>query len=262
MSHARRAGMTLVEVLVALALLAINLAGWSATIHLIAVLLQRTAQLVATLEPPELVGLCSLGWLVARPPTAARSEPARWFEGGRCPRAWRARCGLSLVEVLIALALSSLVFTLVAGGVVSSTRFTRSALERGDALDVKMALPAMLQQVIAAAGRGVTEACALAVDPSRVRLSVTHAAPGGTLVVDEVFAALDGGGRPALYLRRVPHVRQPWLEDVTAFQVLAVELDDDERVAAVVVTIDHLALSDPLVVRASLPHRPCLEAVP
>ena len=262
MRRADVVGLTLIEVVVALALLAINVVGWSAAVHLITLLLQRTAALLAMLETPDLAGMCSLGLLFAR--RSRVQGPRRLLSSARSRGQSRScgRRGFTLIEVLVTLALSGLVFALVVAGFVSTARFSRAALASGDALTVRAALPTMLRQATEVAGRGVTEGCALAVDVAGHRLGVTHTGAGGTPVVDEVFAALDGGGRPALYLRRVPHARQPWLEDVTSFRLLHHELGADGRVAAISLELDHLVLSDPLAVRVALPHRPCLELVP
>ena len=262
MRRAGVAGLTLIEAVVALALLAINVVGWSAGVQLIALLLQRTAALLATLETLDLAGMCSLGLLGARPsraqwPRCSLESARSWGQLRSCGRP-----GFSLIEVLVALAVSGLVFTLLAAGFVSTARFTRTALGSGDAATVRAALPTMLRQAVEVAGRGVTEGCALAVDATGEWLGVTFSVAGGAPVVDEVFAALDGGGRPALYLRRVPHPRQPWLENVTSFRVLDYEMDAGGRVAIISLALDHVALSDPLAVRVLLPHRPCLEVAP
>ncbi len=259
---ARTDGLTLVEVVVALAVLAINLVGWIAAVQLISLLLERSAALLGAIEVSDLVGMCTLGLLVMRPPTAqagccdvASAEPTDALSS-------RGRRGFTIVEILVALVLAGLVLTLVAAGFVSTARFSRTALDSGDALTVRLALPTMLRQAIEVAGRGVGEGCGLVVQASGEWLGVTSVVTGGSLVVDEVFAARDGGGRPALYLRRVPHARQPWIEDVTAFRLHAVEFDGEGRVAAVDVAIEHGSLHEPLAVRVPLPHRPCREVAP
>ena len=262
MKRGANLGLTLIEVLVALAVLAINLVGWTAAVRLIVILLQRSAALLAVLEAPDLAEMCSLGLLLARFPRGRQTWSAPASLGVSRPSRSRGSTGFTLVEVLLAMALSGLVFTLVAAGFVSTARFSRSTLASGDALSVRAALPAMLQQAVEAVGRGVSDRCALEVGAFGERLGVTFVAEGGTVVHEEVFSAQDGGGRPALYLRRVPHARQPWIEDVTTFRVLDLELDGDGRVAAVDLAIDHQALSDALHVRVSLPHRPCLDTQP
>ncbi len=261
---ARTDGLTLVEVVVALAVLAINLVGWMAAVHLISLLLQRSAALLGAIEVSDLVGVCTLGLLVMRPPTAPAgcSDVASAEPTDTLPPYPRSRRGFTLVEILVALLLAGLVFTLVAAGFVSTARFSRTALASGDALTVRLALPTVLRQAIEVAGRGVSEGCGLVADTAGRRLSVMYSAPGDALVVDEVFAAFDGGGRPALYLRRVPHARQPWIEEVTSFSVLGVKVDDDGRASAVDIVIEHRALHEPLAVNVVLPHRPCLEVAP
>ena len=120
----------------------------------------------------------------------------------------------------------------------------------------------MLRQAVEMAGRGVTDSCALTLPVSGERLVLTHAQEDGQRVVDEVFAALDGGGRPALYLRRVPHPRQPWIEEVTSFHAFDHDLDGDGRLESVRVVLTHRALDDAIEVHIALPHRPCLEMDP
>ena len=256
-------GLTLVEVLVALAVLSINVVGWVATVQLVAALLQRSAQLLASIDAIEVTHACSLS-LLAIPwkRLASMGRPAsdavlRLRSLCRSPQA-----GLTLVEVLIALTLAALVFTLVAGSFASTSRFSRAGLERGDALTVRLAVPTMVRQAIEVAGRGLPEACGLRVGAGGPRVAVTYRHRDGSVVVDEVFAGLDGGGRPALYLRRVPHVRQPWIEDVTSFVVHDLHLDADGRVAALEAQVEHRALDTPLTVHVALPHRPCLEEAP
>jgi hypothetical protein len=87
----------------------------------------------------------------------------------------------------------------------------------------------------------------------------------------EVFAGLDGGGRPALYHRTVPHARQPWLEDVTGFRVLSGRDGNGEWR-----TIEHDAVThwtglrvelawldgDARTYELRLPHAPCAEPLP
>ena len=256
-------GLTVVEVLVALAVLSINVVGWVGTVQLVAVLLQRIAQLLASIDATEVTHACSLSVLaVPWRRLASRCGPARETicrtrSLRRAPQA-----GLTLVEVLIALALAALVFTLVAGSVASTSRFARAALERGDALTVRLAVPTMVRQAIEVAGRDLGEACGLRVDAGGQRVAVTFRHRDGSILVDEVFAGLDGGGRPALYLRRVPHARQPWIEDVTGFTVEDLHHDADGRAAALDVRLEHRALDAPLAVHVALPHRPCLEETP
>jgi len=243
---ARAVGLTLVEVLVALAVLMINLLGWLGTMQLIALLLQRTAQLLASLEALDVSALC---------PLALLGLPPRWRRSGP-------RTGVTLVEVLVALALMGLVLSLVAAAFGSTARFARAAVAAGEELSWRLAVPTLLQQAIEVAGRGVSESCALSVQAGGGLLALRYTSAGGVLVADEVFAAVDGGGRPALYLRRVPHPRQPWLEDVTGVRVLDVEADGSGRVAAVRLELRHPALAQALVVHVPLPHRPCLETTP
>lgn len=242
----RAVGLTLVEVLVAVAVLMINLLGWLGTMQLIALLLRGTAQLLVSLEALDVSAFC---------PLALLGLPPRWRCSGR-------RAGVTLVEVLVALALTGLVFSLLAAAFGSTARFARAAMAAGEERSLRLAVPALLQQAIEVAGRGVSEGCALSVHAGAGLLALRHTTAGGVLVADEVFAAVDGGGRPALYLRRLPHPRQPWLEDVTGFRVLDVEGDESGRVVAVLLELHHPAFEQALVVHVPLPHRPCLEAAP
>lgn len=251
---ARRRGLTVIEVLVALAVFAINLLGWFGAMQLIALLLQRTAQLLASLDGLDVAVVCPLALLVAPPLRHDDEPPARWR--------WRSRAGVTLVELLVALLLAGVVFALVTGAFGSTARFTRSAQAAGEALSLRLAVPTLLQQALEVAGRGVQGGCALALDGGGGRIALRHTIGGGAEVVDEVFAGVDGGGRPALYLRRVPHPRQPWLEDVTGFRVLELQHDGDGRIGALRLAVEHPALEPALEVHVPLPHRPCLEAGP
>ena len=260
MTRRASVGLMVVEVLVALAVLSINVVGWVATVQLVAVLLQRIAQLLASIDAVEVTHACSLSVLaIPRKRLASMGRPAS--DAVLRPRSLRRapEAGLTLVEILITLALSALVFTLVAGSFASTSRFARAALELGDALTVRLAVPTMVRQAIEVAGRGLAEACGIRVDAGGQRVAVTFRHRDGSIVVDEVFAGLDGGGRPALYLRRIPHARQPWIENVTSFVVHDLRLDADGRVAALEAQIEHRALDEPLAFSIALPHRPCLE---
>ena len=255
-------GLTLVEVLVALSVLSINVVGWVATVQLVSALLQRIGQLLASIDAVGVTHACSLSLLavpIIRP--APQTRPAHDTLASISP--YRSRqAGLTLVEILTAIALAALVLTIVAGSLASTGRFSRAALERGDVLTIRLAVPTMVRQAIEVAGRNLGEACALRLEADGRRVVVTFRHRDGGLATDEVFAGLDGGGRPALYLRRVPHARQPWIEDVTSFAVLDLHLDADGRAAALDAQLEHRALTEPLVVQVALPHRPCLEETP
>ena len=262
MRRARLGGLTVVEVIVALAVLAINLLGWLAAVQLIVVLLQRTVFLLESLDPFDLAEMCVLGAVSVPtlPMIRAGIGGQSACQAGQ-PFSAASR-GFTLVEVLVALALSGAVFAVLTSGFASTTRFTTAALAATDELSVRLALPEMLRQAVEMAGRGVTDSCALTLPVSGERLVLTHAQEDGQRVVDEVFAALDGGGRPALYLRRVPHPRQPWIEEVTSFRVVGHKFDDGGRVESVRVALTHRALDDPLELHIALPHRPCLGSDP
>ena len=256
-------GLTLVEVLVALAVLSINVVGWVATVQLVAALLQRIAQLLASIDAIEVTHACSLS-LLAIPwkRLASMERPASDANVRHRLLRRSPRTGLTLVEVLIALVLAALVFMLVAGSLASTSRFSRAVLARGDALTVRLAVPTMVRQAIEVAGRDLGAACGLRLDAGGQRVAITFRHRDGGIVVDEVFAGFDGGGRPALYLRRVPHARQPWIEDVTGFTIHDLHYGADGRATALDARLEHRALVEPLAVRVALPHQPCLQEAP
>lgn len=255
----RSPGVTLIEVIVALGVLAINLLGWHAALHVIFLLLQRASVVLDPLALPDLIAVCALG--APRWPQPYTSETV-----ARSPqphhRHARVHCGLTLVEVLLALALSSALLMLLAASFALTVRGTRTALGATDEMSVRLALPEMLRQAVEGAGRGVTDGCALAFANTGRRIVLTYDIRSGERITDEVFADSDGGGRPALYVRRVPHPRQPWIEDVTSFGVVGHEVDGEGRIESARLALEHLALDEPLEVLVALPHRPCLEATP
>jgi len=261
----RSAGFGLVEVLVALTIVAINAVGWTATLQVVLTLVRRIGELGSGLDPAALAGAaCGLGCLVPRrAPLGGGSVSSRARR-----RPWRrVRRGVSLVELLVALAVGAMVLAGLAATTSVTGRAARGTHQALDAATVRSALPALLREVVETAGRGMPDTCGLDAVAGASRLAVGRALGDGSVVVDEVFAGLDGGGRPALYLRRVPHARQPWVGDVTAFTVESVQSVADAtgetaRVEHVVVRVSHAALEGPLEVAVALPHRPCLEALP
>jgi len=178
------------------------------------------------------------------------------------------RRGFTLVEVLVALAIGSLVSLLAATSVASSRRMSAAIDARAVAGQRTAAVPLLVGGTLALAGRGL-DGCGLQVmdGGGRARVEGVDLGEAAPETV-EVFAGRDGGGRPALYRRTVPHARQPWLEDVTGFRVLA-GLDDAGAWRAV----DHDAVSrwtalrveltwtdgDVRAYEVRLPHAPCAE---
>jgi prepilin-type N-terminal cleavage/methylation domain-containing protein len=136
------------------------------------------------------------------------------------------RRGLTLVEVLVALAIGSLVLSLAAATGQSSRRLNGVIDARAIAGQRATAVPQLVGGALGLAGRGL-DGCGLHVADGGERARLLGVDLGDVAPETvEVFAGLDGGGRPALYHRTVPHARQPWLEDVTGFRVLAA-LDED-----------------------------------
>ena len=178
------------------------------------------------------------------------------------------RRGLTLVEVLVALAIGTLILALAAATSQSSRRLSAAIDARATAGQRATAVPLLIGGALALAGRGL-DGCGLEVadDGRRARL---HGIGLGDVEpkTKEIFAGLDGGRRPALYHRTVPHPRQPWIEDVVGFRVLA---GRDEGGAWR--TIAHDALTRWTAIRVELvwadddvrtydlrlPHAPCAE---
>jgi len=263
-SRRRVAGFGLVEVLVALTIVAINAVGWTATLQVVFALVRRIGELANDVDPAAVASAaCGLGCLVPRASSRCAPPTGHDVHSGRARHAR----GVSLVELLVALAVGAVVLGALATTMAVTGRATRGATQAVDAATVRAALPALLREVVEAAGRGMPSSCGLDASADGSRLTVRRALGDGSVVVDEVFAGRDGGGRPALYLRRVPHARQPWVEDVTAFLVERVDLragasDGPARAERVVVRVAHRALDAPLGVEIALPHLPCLGGPP
>lgn len=181
------------------------------------------------------------------------------------------RHGLSLVELLVALAMGAVVLAAASSSLVTTGHFSARVELRGIEAQRRVAVPLLLREVIAAAGRGL-EGCGLEVVDHGTRLRLASIPPGGMVpVTTEVFADLDGGGRPALYQRTVPHPRQPYLEDVVAFVVMAgrddvghwrtVEHDGAVRWTALDVQLSWTD-GDQRRYLLELPHAVCAEALP
>ena len=261
-SRGRMSGFGLVEVLVALSIVAINAVGWIATMQLVFTLVRRIGELSGNVDPGVVASAaCGLGCVLPRAATSVA-----WPNVHR-RMSWRRMRGVSLVEVLLVLAVGAVVLGGLTATLATASRVVRGTTQAVDAAAIQAALPTLLQDLVETAGRGMPSACGLTATMGSGRLAVRRALTGDSIVVDEVFAGLDGGGRPALYLRRVPHARQPWVEDVTEFSVqridlLAGSIPGLDRAERVVVRVAHAALELPLDVEIALPHLPCLEPVP
>jgi prepilin-type N-terminal cleavage/methylation domain-containing protein len=181
------------------------------------------------------------------------------------------RRGLTLVEVLIALAIGSLVITLASATSLSSRRMNAVLDVRAVAGQRSIAVPQLVGGALALAGRGM-DGCGLQVldDGRRVRVSGVDLGDAVPSTI-EVFSGLDGGGRPALYHRTLPHVRQPWLEDVVGFEVSAAQdaagawnvvlHDAHTRWTRLRVTLSWTD-DDVRMYELPLPHAPCAEVLP
>jgi prepilin-type N-terminal cleavage/methylation domain-containing protein len=130
------------------------------------------------------------------------------------------RVGFTLVEVLVALAIGSLVLGLAASAGVAARRVQAVLEARATATARATAVPQLLAWAIGRTGRGV-DGCTATIANDGGLWSGSAVDPGdATATTVEVLAGVDGGGRPALYHRTRPWARQPWLEDVTAFRLL------------------------------------------
>ena len=260
MRHAvGRSAVTLVEVLVALSVLAVNVAGWAAAVQLLVALARDIAVLTVPTDVDDVVSLCGLAARMPRRVACPR-------RGRRYPRpqahSW-GRHGLTLVEVLVALGVGAMALG-IAGAVAASTaRVNRDAQHRVESHIARVALPALLAEVVQAAGRGLDEGtCGVKVGDAGERLIVRSVGFDGSTVIDEIYAARDAAGRHALYLRRVPHNRQPWIEDVTRFRVIGVLEAEEGRATRVEVEIVRHEPEQHYVFGLELPHWPCVVGAP
>ena len=251
-------GASLVEVLVALSVFAINLLAWHAALQLVFAMLRHMGMIEAqAAEDIAFVGLCVSA---AIPP---RLAPRRgvFDAAGVVRHVGVRRAGLTLIEVLIAVAISMILLGLVAASVAMARRSTAVSLAVAEAVTVRLVLPALLHDVIGVAGRGLGDgaenACGVSVKDDGRRLELRFVEQS-VHVEEHIFAARDGAGRPALYLRRLPHPRQPWIEDVTGFSVVEVDHNDATWVRAVHLVVEHASLDAPLRVAVPLLHHPCV----
>jgi prepilin-type N-terminal cleavage/methylation domain-containing protein len=186
-------------------------------------------------------------------------------------RALVSRRGLTLVEVLVALAIGTLVVGLASATSLSSRRMNAVIDARAIAGQRSTAVPQLVGGALALAGRGI-DGCGLQILDGGRRVRVRGVDLGDTVPSTvEVFAGLDGGGRPALYHRTLPYVRQPWLEDVVGFEVVAardgeglwreVTHDATTRWTTLRVTLSW-SDNDVRTYERPLPHAPCAEVLP
>ena len=261
-----RHGLGVVEVLVAVGILAVNVIGWSALLMLAVSLVRRIgeigegpgASLSASAE-------CGLNFIVPFVGSRCRLGGVRRGHVVDTP-VRRRRAGFTIVEVLVAAAIGAVILGSVVALTGTSSRASRAVRASADSHVVRAGVPLLVTNIVEVAGRGLDQGCGLAAVVGDDRVVVRRVLTDGAVVEEELFAARDGGGRPALYLRRVPHARQPWVEDVTGFVVQRIEVESSAaqpaRVASIVVRVTHMLLDDPLTIDVALPHRPCLEAPP
>lgn len=253
-----RCAVTLVEVLVALAVIAVNVAAWAAAIQLLVIMARSIAVLTVPPDADDVVLMCALAALAPWRVGAWRRRPESLPLADR-----RGLRGLTLVEVLVALAVGVMALVIAAVVSASAVRINRDVQHHADASIVAAALPALLAEVVQVAGRRLGEdSCGIQLADAGGRLVIRSAKVDGVVDIDELLAARDGAGRPALYLRRVPHSRQPWVEDVTRFRVLDVVEDDDGRAMRVVIAVERQGPEQHFVFGVELPHRPCVESIP
>ena len=256
MMRGPHAGVSLVEVIVAVALLGVQLVAWTSVFRLIAMLTSMSETLF-TSGFDDSGGVCLLTFALA---PLSRSVSRAGLNVPRLGRSLRQRHGISLVETLLAFALAVLVVGLT---LVAASGYRRSAVRIEsvhDALATRSAIPIMVRDVLAVAGASLPfGVCGLHVSPGRDRIAVEYRDVTGQGRSLEVFADLDGSGRPALYLRRPPYSKQPWIEGVTSFHVDVPESSHGDRIRAVSARVEHVVLGDAIDFRIEMPHRPCVK---
>jgi prepilin-type N-terminal cleavage/methylation domain-containing protein len=167
--------------------------------------------------------------------------------------------GFTLAEVLLASAVAG-VLLLSAAAMVAATRRSSDRIDaRVLAAERSHAIPELLHGALARAGERGTP-CQVAVSADGLHLTL-HAGSER----HELFAARDADRRPALYARTAPHARQPWLEGVTHFEVVAARASADTwTLPASGTPVVALRLSlgwsdgDDRRYDLPLPHAPCL----
>ena len=179
------------------------------------------------------------------------------------------RRAFTLVEVLVALAIGSLVLGLAASTSVATRRLQTVLDARATATARATAVPQLLAWAIGRTGRGIDGCAATVTSEGRLWRGTAFDPGDATATTVEVLAGVDGGGRPALYHRTLPWARQPWLEEVTGFAVLAAsEADGTWRAWTADGTIRWSAIraeltwtdGDVRTYEVPLPHLPCAVA--
>ncbi len=247
----RSCGFTLIEILFALIILAINGSAVAASLALAASLVRAAGQILAAIPDIDPALICSGACLVLRSPRQlTRSTPAA------------RRLGLTLVEVLVAIAIAGIILSTLGG-------FTSSLVRGGRSLDTVMdrnlidhAFRLVLEGEFGRAGEGLaTGHCGLAIGSGGGELHVRRRGDGGEVEHLVFSAGVDGAGLPALYRRQLPHARQPWLEDVNGFEVTPSGVGLGDRVQEVQVELTVHGQDAPVQWRILLPHQPCLGVV-
>jgi prepilin-type N-terminal cleavage/methylation domain-containing protein len=179
------------------------------------------------------------------------------------------RLGFTLIEMLIALAIGSLVLGLAASASVATRRVQTVLDASATATARATAVPQLLAWAIGRTGRGVDGCAATVASDGRLWRGAAVDPGDATSTTVEVLAGVDGAGRPALYHRTLPWARQPWLEDVTGFGVLegldadgawrAWTADGATRWSAIRTEVTWTD-GDVRTYEVALPHRPCAVA--
>lgn len=183
----------------------------------------------------------------------------------------RRAVGITVVELLVALAIGGAILTAAYGAASVAGRLASAIDERGTVGQRATSVPYLLAGALAHAGRGL-DGCGLHVADAgrRVRAEGVRLGEHDPRLI-EVFAGADGGGRPALYWRSPPAVRQPWLEEVTRLVVTggrddrgawrAVDHDVATRWTALRIALTW-SDGDEWSYEVRLPHAPCAEVWP
>jgi prepilin-type N-terminal cleavage/methylation domain-containing protein len=176
------------------------------------------------------------------------------------------RGAFTLVEVLVAIAIGTLVFGLAASTSVATRRVQAVLEARATATARATAVPQLLSWAIGRTGRGVDGCAASPTNDGRLWRGTAVDPGDATDTTVEVLAGVDGAGRPALYHRTLPWARQPWLEEVTSFTVgegrdadgtwRTLTADGATRWSAVRVALTWTD-GDSRAYEVPLPHQPC-----